>query len=69
MCNIALKFGALLVFPDHRYYGKSMPFGNETAAYKDKDSFNWLLRTGYYISLKFEQVRIGIRSAALLQPG
>lgn len=31
---LAEKFGALIVYCEHRYYGESMPFGNETESYK-----------------------------------
>lgn len=40
--EIAPAFGALLVFPEHRYYGDSMPFGTQNASYKDADSLTYL---------------------------
>ncbi|KAL2522446.1 Serine carboxypeptidase S28 family protein [Forsythia ovata] len=33
--EIAPRFGAMIVFPEHRYYGESMPYGSREEAYKN----------------------------------
>nr|XP_043615611.1 lysosomal Pro-X carboxypeptidase-like isoform X2 [Erigeron canadensis] len=33
--EIAPRFGAMVIFPEHRYYGESMPYGGRDEAYKN----------------------------------
>ncbi|XP_057951809.1 uncharacterized protein LOC131146308 [Malania oleifera] len=33
--DIAPRFGAMVIFPEHRYYGKSLPYGSRDEAYKN----------------------------------
>ncbi|KAF5454283.1 hypothetical protein F2P56_023960 [Juglans regia] len=40
--EIAPRFGAMVVFPEHRYYGKSMPYGSRDEAYKNATTLSYL---------------------------
>ncbi|OVA16072.1 Peptidase S28 [Macleaya cordata] len=40
--EIAPQFGAMVVFPEHRYYGKSMPYGSREKAYGNAASLSYL---------------------------
>ncbi|KAI4327302.1 hypothetical protein L6164_019779 [Bauhinia variegata] len=40
--EIAPEFGAMVVFPEHRYYGESMPYGSKDEAYKNATTLSYL---------------------------
>ncbi|KAK4584950.1 hypothetical protein RGQ29_022571 [Quercus rubra] len=40
--EIAPRFGAMVVFPEHRYYGESMPYGSMDVAYKNATTLSYL---------------------------
>ncbi|KAK4764942.1 hypothetical protein SAY86_026032 [Trapa natans] len=40
--EIAPKFGAMVLFPEHRYYGESMPYGSREEAYKNSTTLKYL---------------------------
>ncbi|KAF3970937.1 hypothetical protein CMV_005408 [Castanea mollissima] len=40
--EIAPRFGAMVVFPEHRYYGESMPYGSIDVAYKNATTLSYL---------------------------
>ncbi|KAJ7944572.1 Lysosomal Pro-X carboxypeptidase [Quillaja saponaria] len=40
--EIAPQFGAMVVFPEHRYYGESMPYGSGDEAYKNSTTLSYL---------------------------
>ncbi|KAK6237829.1 hypothetical protein QUC31_003298 [Theobroma cacao] len=40
--DIAPHFGAMVLFPEHRYYGESMPYGSKEEAYKNATTLSYL---------------------------
>ncbi|KAJ8769350.1 hypothetical protein K2173_002554 [Erythroxylum novogranatense] len=40
--EIAPRFGAMVVFPEHRYYGESMPLGSRDEAYRNASTLSYL---------------------------
>ncbi|KAK8973892.1 hypothetical protein V6N11_013049 [Hibiscus sabdariffa] len=40
--DIAPHFGAMILFPEHRYYGESMPFGSRGEAYRNATTLSYL---------------------------
>ncbi|XP_048232562.1 lysosomal Pro-X carboxypeptidase isoform X2 [Ricinus communis] len=40
--EIAPRFGAMVVFPEHRYYGESIPYGSRDEAYKNASTLSYL---------------------------
>ncbi|XVF15373.1 hypothetical protein REPUB_Repub09cG0146700 [Reevesia pubescens] len=40
--DIAPRFGAMVLFPEHRYYGESMPYGSKEEAYKNATTLSCL---------------------------
>ncbi|XP_050207014.1 uncharacterized protein LOC126656479 [Mercurialis annua] len=40
--EIAPQFGAMVVFPEHRYYGESIPYGSREVAYKNASTLAYL---------------------------
>lgn len=40
--ELAPRFGAMVIFPEHRYYGESMPYGNQEEAYRNASTLSLL---------------------------
>ncbi|KAK0603087.1 hypothetical protein LWI29_001260 [Acer saccharum] len=40
--ELAPRFGAMVLFPEHRYYGESVPYGSQEEAYKNATTLSYL---------------------------